>query len=227
LCTRPLSPPARCTPALSMRTLSTSLWIGPQGLREGWYGANIWAPLIDRCFHTIPSCVLARTEIKSRVDEGANHRFDGIVCGLAGYTVAEFGAIEVAKDAEIVSTSKSPNDREKLVGVMESMLKALLEAVEWNMSVGRALCVVGIQHVGYTIRVLRMHALKNDVFVMHPGHVRVVPTQVERFDDLLDVMRSIITAKNIVARSMQIVAEYRRGKLAPVDPDDPDKGFVL
>ena len=48
---------------------------------------------------------------------------------------------------------------------------------------------------GYTIRVLRMHALKKDVFLVHPGHVRVVPTQIDRFDDLVDVMRSIVTAK--------------------------------
>ena len=48
---------------------------------------------------------------------------------------------------------------------------------------------------GYTVRVLRMQALKKDVFVLHPGYVRVVPTQVEQFDDLLDVMRSITTAK--------------------------------
>jgi len=131
-----------------MESISTSSWMGPQGLREGWYGVNVWAPLIDRCFHTIQSCVLARTEIKSRVDKGANHRFDGIICGFVGHAVAEFGAIEVAKDAEAVSASKTPKDREKLIGIMENMLKALLEAVEWDMSVGRALCVVGIQHVG-------------------------------------------------------------------------------
>src|SRR4051812_42508834 len=90
-------------------------------------------------------------------------------------------------------------------------------------------CVNNGRVSGYTIRILRMHALKKDVFLMHPGNVRVVPTQLDRFDDLLDVMRAIVTAKvrihltclsvhltctptrvlmeykNMVARSMQIV----------------------
>jgi DNA-binding FrmR family transcriptional regulator len=70
-----------------------------------------------------------------------------------------------------------------------------------------------------------MNALAKRVFVLHAGQVRSVPTRIEDFDSLFDVIKLIVATKGLVEKTMKTVADYHRLKLNPKDPDAPH--FVM
>lgn len=58
---------------------ASSPTLGPEFLREGWFGHNLWGPLIDRCLQGIPRLLVSRTEIKSHASSQPNQRFDAVI----------------------------------------------------------------------------------------------------------------------------------------------------
>ncbi|KAI5844671.1 hypothetical protein DFP73DRAFT_550236 [Morchella snyderi] len=194
-----------------MESLKSCEWLGPQALREGWFGSNVWGPIVDRCLLGVDNLVVSRTEIKSKSDLKDNKRFDAIMLALAGIEVCEFGAIEVARTADAIAPKKRAMDSTKLQNILHSMLCQLKRHVDDDWEVLKQLQVVGIQHVGFTIQISRMTAVSSNVFLLQQGRLRTVPTTLEKFHSVFEIMQSMVVTKKILERSMAVITRYKSG----------------
>jgi hypothetical protein len=43
-----------------MESLKSCEWLGPQALREGWFGSNVWGPIVDRSLLGVDNLVVSR-----------------------------------------------------------------------------------------------------------------------------------------------------------------------
>lgn len=43
-----------------IEALSSCEWLGPQGLREGWFSSNVWGPIVDGGLQGVDNLVLSR-----------------------------------------------------------------------------------------------------------------------------------------------------------------------
>lgn len=120
---------------------------GMQGHREGWYGSQLWSAILDHCMHEMDNFTVSRSEIQSK-SGCPKKRFDAIFLGLAGAEITEFGAVEVARTADVLVPGKLACDEEKLRDVMAAMLTALLVHVDHDTEASKLLQVVGVQQVG-------------------------------------------------------------------------------
>ncbi|KAH0610188.1 uncharacterized protein H6S33_011715 [Morchella sextelata] len=192
-----------------MESLKSCEWLGPQALREGWFGSNVWGPIVDRSLLGVDNLVVSRTEIKSKSELKDNKRFDAIMLALAGIEVSEFGAIEVARTADAIAPKKRAIDSTKLQNILRSMLCQLKRQVDDDWEVVKQLQVVGIQHVGFTIQISRMTAVSSNVFLLQRGRLRTVPTTLEKFHSVFEIMQSMVVTKKILERSMAVITRYK------------------
>lgn len=190
-----------------MQSYNTCPWLGPQDLHEGWF-AGIWHPLIDRCLQSIPSLSVLRTDIKSSASN-SNFRFDGIFrAQLADCTVHELGCLEVARVTAATPAGKEDVDTKKLIEGLHDMLATLEHSVLGDVTVMKKLQVVAIQNIGFKMNVLTMHMVSN-VAILQRGKGRYVPMELKDFENVIDVMRSVVRVKGILERNIEAIRRWQ------------------
>ncbi|KAH8144523.1 uncharacterized protein LAJ45_11463 [Morchella importuna] len=171
---------------------------------EGWFDANIWAPLIDYCFKDLHGVSLSRKEIMSRA--APHFRFDGILLQhQSGQGAREYGAIEVGRNT---LGTKRHTDKLKLVHILHAMLHRLAAEVGGRWEVARGLETVGVHCVGSSVQILRMGFVSRNVCLLRTGPVHPVPSRFEDMEDVFPAMRAVVAAKLVIKRSIEIVKGY-------------------
>ncbi|KAG0133109.1 hypothetical protein HOY82DRAFT_641540 [Tuber indicum] len=189
---------------------------------EGWYGFNIWSPILDaglldlqgltleRKDNSCPATAQPRShqrdEPTGRVKLG--HHLDGIICTLGG-GYHEFGGIQHGATFEGgVIAEKWQSDQFKLIECMRDMFKRLDDLVNSDPTIKRRMKIVGISTAELALQyTLLGHPGHGHVYLLQKGEVALVPTTAARLPDLLRILVIVAQLKQVIKVSFEAVNE--------------------
>ncbi|KAG0133122.1 hypothetical protein HOY82DRAFT_275060 [Tuber indicum] len=189
---------------------------------EGWYGFNIWSPILDaglldlqgltveRKENSCPATAQRRShqrdEPKGRVKLG--HHLDGIICTLGG-GYHEFGGIQHGATFEGgVIAEEWQSDQFKLIKCMRDMFKRLDDLVNSDPTIKRRRKIVGISTAELALQyTLLGHPGHGHVCLLQKGKVVQVPTTAARLPDLLRILVMVTQLKQLIKVSFEAVNE--------------------
>lgn len=187
---------------------------------EGWYAAQIWSLVIDKCLLSLPgitfeskegSCRASalrknrnRTGPTERMKSGP--RLDGIIRSIDD-DVFEYGGTEVARTFQGgTKSTKWMHDSRKLAKALRDMLHRLCQAA--HKSKRGMVQVVGFITAGLVLESFRLCNPQGYVCVLKRQSRQQVPTSVKHLKILLSLLISVVQMKQIVAQCVDAVRSH-------------------
>lgn len=196
---------------------------------EDWYSSQIWSPILDKCFLSLPGMSLERKESccvatalrknRNRIDTTmrakSGPRLDGIIRTVEDDSY-EYGGLEVARTFRGTSSTKWLDDSRKLIRALRDMLGRLHRLVDGDVEVVGKLQVVGIVTAGLALQLCRLFNPHGYVCLLKREKVHQVPSSVDKLQDLLLLLAYVVKIKGIIKECVATVKGLR-GVSSPED----------
>ncbi|KAH0614004.1 uncharacterized protein H6S33_005890 [Morchella sextelata] len=190
---------------------------------EDWYSSYLWSPIFDHCLLDLPGMTVERKEstcratgirknrLRTKIGRGnrlkIGRRLDAIIRTVEDDPY-EYGAMEVARTFNGVTSSKWLGDFFKLAKALRDMLFRLHGLVDHDEAVVKKLQVVGVFNAGLSFQLIRMSHPKGFVCLLNAEKMQQVPNSVQELVKLFKVLMNVALMKQIIKDCRAAVDEY-------------------
>ncbi|PKC07283.1 hypothetical protein RhiirA5_418396 [Rhizophagus irregularis] len=193
---------------------------------ENWYNCHVWNIIFDQAFGDVQAVTVVRGESTSvstatRKNKQAKRkpgerrrigrRGDWILRAVGNGNKDEFGVGEAGKDwTDIYGTKYLKEIGLKLPKTLKDMLMVLMERVNWVKDVRKNIQTVGIIHEGLMMSLVYADNPKGYICRMRRSNLMEVPDTAEKFDSILTILASILTAKSAIQMTIEMAQTKRQ-----------------
>ncbi|GBC08988.1 hypothetical protein RclHR1_08520014 [Rhizophagus clarus] len=193
---------------------------------ENWYNCHVWNIIFDQAFGDVQAVTVVRGESTSvstatRKNKKAKRkpgerrkigrRGDWILRAVGNGNKDEFGAGEAGKDwTDKYGTKYLKEIGLKLPKTLKDMLMNLMEKVNWVKEVRKNIQTVGIIHEGLMMALVYADNPKGYVCRFRRSQLMEVPDTAEKFDSILTILASILTAKSAIQMTIEMTQTKRQ-----------------